>query len=570
MVRGSSGSPPSRGSPSYQRRASSRRSQDSRDEEQYTGELMGEWLNGLPPTMPFHRGQVLVIPKSPYVQSMSQKARRRAETAPRLKGRTDIMMLEPEDDDKAKAEGSAVGGPVEEEEGGSGEEKRLVYVSPAERQIMQECSELHDVLQHSQVKLVGEKTRRHRFLDGNRMSRGDLLEAKHWALTERHKKSRATLSVLGDLAGGASPRTDEHAPGGAPEVSLGSAPGATDPGAPGGKGRSLNVRTPKPPAGPRGNTPGGPGGRMLKPGEAGVEPILRKASDRGDAARPATERGKVRYDEHDGHPACRSASGAETERGLSSKSAYRGETGVAWSEPESGKISLENFEQFPGKRIDSPHSVLAMRRFGVVQEDLERKPDEFYNTVTVSSLRGPLDPTGKGGTPAEEQSRLAQMRYEFDERARKRLIDKLMAERARHLKAYALLVMETKTQTEVPPELRAFGRAAQQNYLEGPQTNGLRKPVRGVMTYVDEMASALVEKGRQKVQRLQIMERKRMQAMLKSHITAKDRLDDLQVCLLLQFHATPSGLLFLAACPAPPPLLLCILHSFLRHWHAES
>ena len=162
------------------------------------------------------------------------------------------------------------------------------------------------------------------------------------------------------------------------------------------------------------------------------------------------------------------------------------------------------------------------------------------------------------------------MRYEFDERARKRLIDKLMAERARHLKAYALLVMETKTQTEVPPELRAFGRAAQQNYLEGPQTNGLRKPVRGVMTYVDEMASALVEKGRQKVQRLQIMERKRMQAMLKSHITAKDRLDDLQVCLLLQFHATPSGLLFLAACPAPPPLLLCILHSFLRHWHAES
>ncbi|MGB1607865.1 MAG: hypothetical protein ACPIOQ_84840, partial [Promethearchaeia archaeon] len=95
MVRGSSGSPPSRGSPSYQRRASSRRSQDSRDEEQYTGELMGEWLNGLPPTMPFHRGQVLVIPKSPYVQSMSQKARRRAENAPRLKGRTDIMMLEP-------------------------------------------------------------------------------------------------------------------------------------------------------------------------------------------------------------------------------------------------------------------------------------------------------------------------------------------------------------------------------------------------------------------------------------------------------------------------------------------
>lgn len=40
------------------RRVSSRRSEESKDEEQYTGDLMGEWLNGLPPTMPFHRGQV--------------------------------------------------------------------------------------------------------------------------------------------------------------------------------------------------------------------------------------------------------------------------------------------------------------------------------------------------------------------------------------------------------------------------------------------------------------------------------------------------------------------------------
>jgi hypothetical protein len=38
--------------------SSSRRSDDSRDEEQYTGELMGKWLSDLPPTMPFHRGQV--------------------------------------------------------------------------------------------------------------------------------------------------------------------------------------------------------------------------------------------------------------------------------------------------------------------------------------------------------------------------------------------------------------------------------------------------------------------------------------------------------------------------------
>jgi hypothetical protein len=53
-------------------------------------------------------------------------------------------------------------------------------------------------------------------------------------------------------------------------------------------------------------------------------------------------------------------------------------------------------------------------------------------------------------------------------------------------------------------ELKAFGHAARESYLQGPAANGTRKPVRGVMTYVDEMASALIEKGRQKVQRLQV------------------------------------------------------------------
>jgi len=48
----------SAGNSPLNRRANSRRSEESKDEEQHTGELMGEWLNGLPPTMPFHRGQV--------------------------------------------------------------------------------------------------------------------------------------------------------------------------------------------------------------------------------------------------------------------------------------------------------------------------------------------------------------------------------------------------------------------------------------------------------------------------------------------------------------------------------
>ena len=59
--------------------------------------------------------------------------------------------------------------------------ERFIYVSPAEKQIQRECSELHDVLQHSQARIVAEKTRRHRFLDSDRMSRSDLLAAKHAA-----------------------------------------------------------------------------------------------------------------------------------------------------------------------------------------------------------------------------------------------------------------------------------------------------------------------------------------------------------------------------------------------------
>ena len=85
-----------------------------------------------------------------------------------------------------KGGGMPAGGPLEEEEAPgetamASERERLVYISPAERQIQRECSELHDVLQHSQARIVAEKTRRHRLLDANRMSRGDLLQAKHWA-----------------------------------------------------------------------------------------------------------------------------------------------------------------------------------------------------------------------------------------------------------------------------------------------------------------------------------------------------------------------------------------------------
>jgi len=169
-----------------------------------------------------------------------------------------------------------------------------------------------------------------------------------------------------------------------------------------------------------------------------------------------------------------------------------------------------------------------MKRFGVVQEDLERRPDSYYESITAAQLRGPRPASSRQDTSAEEQSRIAHMRLDFDERSRKRLLEKLITERRRHLNAQAVLIMENTYGEPPAPELKAFGHAARANYLEGPSENGQRKQVRGVMTYVDEMASALIEKGRSKVLRNQVMERKRMQATLKNHIKSKDHIEDLQ------------------------------------------
>ena len=224
----------------------------------------------------------------------------------------------------------------------------------------------------------------------------------------------------------------------------------------------VKPMTPRPPTGPRGARPTSsgttgaleeaspynsrmryvpqPGQNSLKPQSAnkdgrprsGTTPrdksILRKpGSSTLETPRSATSKGaRLTVDE------CRD--GAQIERIYTA--------GVEWSEPGDGKISLENFEQYPGKRIDSPHSVLAMKRYGVVQEDLERKPDSYYSSITVASLRGLTSPAGRLQTSADDQSRLVQMRYDFDERSRKRLLEKLMTERQRHLKAYAVLITE--------------------------------------------------------------------------------------------------------------------------------
>jgi hypothetical protein len=545
------------------------------DEENHTGELMGEWLSGLPPTMPFHRGQVLIIPQSPYQQKLgASKSPRKGATTPRLgsKARTDMVQLETDDNNDhtrrdatlggrrdestSKKAGAGAEGAAEDEEevAEKPEKERLVYVSPGEKKLRVECSELHDVLQHSQARIVAEKTRRHRFLDGNRMSRGDLLQAKHWAFKERKKKAEAKQAAALDTfntprGAGSYDRMHMASAGGGGDpfdatpasMDVGLDSYAKTPAMANGTGKPM---TPKPPSGPR-TTPRG--GRPASTGTGAEEPSpyharlrvpedasQRKGTRGASAEGVSTPRSVLRKPGTAGgdksaratwvHGDATQLTQPETER---LDTGYKTEA-VDWSEPGDGRISLENFEQYPGKRVNSPHSVLAMKRFGVVQEDLERKPDSFYSATTVASLRGPTSPSGKQVQTPEDQSRLAQMRFDFDERSRKRLLDKLMTERERHIKAYAVIITENQVGEGVPAELKAFGHAARNSYLEGPAANGRRKPVRGVMTYVDEMASALIEKGRQKVQRMQMMERKRMQAMVKQHIQTKDRIEELQ------------------------------------------
>ena len=83
------------------------------DEENHTGELMGEWLSGLPPTMPFHRGQVLIIPQSPYQQKLgASKSPRKGATTPRLgsKARTDMVQLETDDNNDHTRRDATLGG----------------------------------------------------------------------------------------------------------------------------------------------------------------------------------------------------------------------------------------------------------------------------------------------------------------------------------------------------------------------------------------------------------------------------------------------------------------------------
>ncbi|KAJ1469409.1 hypothetical protein T484DRAFT_1851907, partial [Baffinella frigidus] len=251
---------------------------------------------------------------------------------------------------------------------------------------------------------------------------------------------------------------------------------------------------------------------------------------------------------------------------------------------DGGKVTLENFEERRGARIDSPHSLLAMRRFGVVQEDIQPKgeeDEEAWEDCLPGGLEGEEDEevwedflpdglqvmyggaqerlslkeseakrmlrtssvTSGGSAPVDPTAlrasadplKLRDMRRDFEERTRQRLIAKLLAERERHRKARAVLITDS-THTEacvedgVPPELKAYGAAARAAYITEPfGLDGQKSSkARGSTSYNEEMAAVSIEKGRQKVQRLHHMERKRMQAMVKSQIHIHDQMHDLE------------------------------------------
>jgi hypothetical protein len=74
---------------------------------------MGEWLRGLPPTILFHRSQVLIIPQSQYQQKLVvSKSPHKGATTPRLgsKAQTDMVQLETDDDNDHTRRDATLGG----------------------------------------------------------------------------------------------------------------------------------------------------------------------------------------------------------------------------------------------------------------------------------------------------------------------------------------------------------------------------------------------------------------------------------------------------------------------------
>lgn len=136
---------------------------------------------------------------------------------------------------------------------------------------------------------------------------------------------------------------------------------------------------------------------------------------------------------------------------------------------------------------------------------------------------------GEDGGGAAVEAQLRQITEPW--LVQERIIAKLKEERQRHRNASVVLIPDANT-IGYPPavQLTSYGHTARNSYIEqGMHGKKARMEALGFgSSYAEELANSLVEKGRQKVEHLEAMEKKRIAALLKKNIAVKDSLDDLQ------------------------------------------
>ena len=158
---------------------------------------MGDWLLGMPPTMPFHRGQVLIVPESAYAQGSPRK--RGSLTAREPSSWRDSWKAE--DNAAKQMRGRASGSQTAR----TSEKKRieLVHLSREEKQARRMNDEMRDVLHSGQAAHISKMTKAHRMLDADRMNRTDVLKQKHKAMQEKLRERGGSIGQgLGMLGGG--------------------------------------------------------------------------------------------------------------------------------------------------------------------------------------------------------------------------------------------------------------------------------------------------------------------------------------------------------------------------------
>lgn len=111
------------------------KSTSSEDQDVKSAREMGDWINSLPVTAPYHRGNVLVVPESPYRQHRNGRAVLAIVPRSPMKHYTELYR---------DRESPLKGG------------RKFNYVTAEEKRNRQEQSDLHDELQHQQVRCAEE------------------------------------------------------------------------------------------------------------------------------------------------------------------------------------------------------------------------------------------------------------------------------------------------------------------------------------------------------------------------------------------------------------------------------